>query len=132
MKKTIYSLLALREALLTANRCYLKFISEVENPEVGAEKLHQLAETKAENNRYYNGFNLFSEEIALLFRSLLRGEFTISGFTNKNLRQLLSHKNAGKLLVCSNASRFTASSRTLGDATSTISPSSVAKWPCWP
>jgi len=97
MKKTIYSLPALREVSLAANRRYLKFISEVETPEVGVEKLHQLAETKTENNRCYKGFNLFTEDDTLLFRSLLRGEFTISGFTNKNLRQLLPPKNTGQI-----------------------------------
>ena len=97
MKKTIYSLPALREVLLAANRRYLKFISEVETPEVGVEKLHQLAETKVENDRRYKGFNLFSEEDTSLFRSLLRGEFTISGFTNNALRQLLPHRNSGQI-----------------------------------
>jgi hypothetical protein len=97
MKKTIYSLPALREVTLAANRRYLKFISEIETPEVGLEKLHQLAETQTENNRRYKGFNLFTEEDTLLFRSLLRGEFTISGFTNKNLRQFLTHKNSGQV-----------------------------------
>lgn len=97
MKKTIYSLPALREVLLAANQRYLKFISEVETPEVGVEKLHQLAETKVENDRRYKGFNLFSEEDTSLFRSLLRGEFTISGFTNKALRQLLPHRNSGQI-----------------------------------
>ena len=97
MKKTIYSLPALREALLAANRRYLKFISEVETPEVGVEKLHQLAETKVDNNRRYKGFNLFSEEDASFFRLLVRGEFAISGFANKSLRQLLPHKNSGQI-----------------------------------
>jgi len=97
MKKTIYSLPALREALLAANQRYLKFISEVETPEVGVEKLHQLAETKVDNNRRYKGFNLLSEEDASLFRLLLRGEFAISGFANKNLRQHLLHKNPGQI-----------------------------------
>jgi len=97
MKKTIYSLPALREVSLAANRRYLKFISEVETPEVGVEKLHRVAETNVENNRRYKGFNLFAEEDTLLFRSLLRGEFTISGFTNKNLRQLLPPKNTGQI-----------------------------------
>jgi hypothetical protein len=97
MKKTIYSLPALCEVCLAANQRYLKFISEVETPEVGVEKLHQLAETQTENNRRYTGFNLFTEEDTLLFWSLLRGEFTISGFTNKNLRQLLPHKNSGQV-----------------------------------
>jgi hypothetical protein len=97
MKKTIYSLPALREALLAANRRYLKFISEVETPEVGVEKLHQLAETQVDNNRRYKGFNLLSEEDASLFRLLPRGEFAIGGFTNKNLRQHLPHKNSGQM-----------------------------------
>jgi hypothetical protein len=97
MKKTIYSLPALREALLAANQRYLKFISEVETPEVGVEKLHQLAETQVQNNRRYKGFNLLSEEDTSLFRLLLRGEFAISGFANKNLRQHLLHKNSGQI-----------------------------------
>ena len=97
MKKTIYSLPALREALSAANRRYLRFISEVETPEVGVEKLHRLAETKVDNNRRYKGFNLFSEEDASLARLLLRGEFAISGFANKNLRQHLPHKNSGQV-----------------------------------
>ena len=97
MKKTIYSLPALREALLAANQRYLKFISEVETPEVGVEKLHQLAETQVQNNRRYKGFNLLSEEDASLFRLLLHGEFAISGFANKNLRQHLLHKNSGQI-----------------------------------
>ena len=50
-----------------------------------------------ENHHRYKGFNLFSEEDASLFRTLLRGEFFISGFTNKDLRQLLTHKNSGQI-----------------------------------
>jgi hypothetical protein len=97
MKKTIYSLPALQETLLAANRRYLKFISEIETPEVGVHKLQQLAETKAVNDRRYKGFNLFAEEDTSFFRLLSRGEFTISGLTNKRLRQHLPHKNSGQV-----------------------------------
>lgn len=97
MKKTIYSLPALRESLSAANQRYLKFISSIATPEVGLQKLHALAETKTENNRRYKGFNLFSEEDACLFRTLLHGEFTISGFTNKQLRQNLSNQSANQI-----------------------------------
>ena len=89
MRKTIYSLPALRESLLAANRRYLKFISEVETPEVGVRKLQQLTETKEENNHRYKGFNLLAEEDTSVFRALVRGEFFISGFTNKDLRRYL-------------------------------------------
>lgn len=97
MKKTIHSLPALQEALLAANGRYLKFISAMATPHVGIEKLHKLAETKTENQHRHKGFNLFSEEDTYLFRSLLQGEFFISGFTNQQLRHYLSDKSASQV-----------------------------------
>jgi hypothetical protein len=98
MKKTIHSLPALREVLSAANQRYLKFISSIATPQVGVEQLHRLAETKTEDQHRHKGFNLFSEEDTCLFRTLLQGEFFISGFTNKQLRtQYLSHKSASQV-----------------------------------
>jgi hypothetical protein len=97
MKKTIHSLPALQETLFAANQRYLKFISSIATPEVGVEKLHQLAETKTENHHRHKGFNLFSEEDSCLFRTLLQGEFFISGFTNKQLRTYLSNHSASQV-----------------------------------
>lgn len=97
MKKTIHSLPALQEALFAANQRYLKFISSMATPHVGVEKLHKLAETKTENQHRHKGFNLFSEEDTYLFRSLLQGEFFISGFTNQQLRHYLSDKSASQV-----------------------------------
>ena len=97
MKKTIYSLPALQEVLNDANQRYLKLISSFATPEVGIEKLHQLAETKTFNDHRYKGFNLFSEEDACLFRSLLQGELVISGFTNKQLRLYFPAKSANQM-----------------------------------
>jgi len=98
MKKTIHSLPALREVLFAANQRYLKFISTIATPQVGVQKLHKLAETKTEDNHRHKGFNLFSEEDTCLFRSLLQGEFFISGFTNQQLRsQYLPHKSVSQV-----------------------------------
>ena len=97
MKKTIYSLPALRETLLAANQRYLKFISDIATPEVGVHKLQQLAETQVEKQHRYKGFNLLAEEDASFFRLLSRGEFFISGFTNRSLRQHLPHKNSDQV-----------------------------------
>jgi len=97
MKKTIYSLPALQEVLLAANQRYLKFISEIATPEVGVEKLQRLTETQVENERRYKGFNLLSEEDSSLLRTLLQGEFAISGFTSKNLRRFLTNKTPGQI-----------------------------------
>jgi len=97
MKKTLHSLPALREVLAAANQRYLQFISSIATPEVGLEKLHQLAETKTQNQHRHKGFNLFSEEDTCLFRTLLQGEFFISGFTNQQLRTYLSDKSASQV-----------------------------------
>jgi hypothetical protein len=98
MKKTIHSLPALQELLFAANGRYLKFISSIATPQVGVDKLHKLAETRTENQHRHKGFNLFSEEDTYLFRSLLQGEFFISGFTNKQLRsQYLPDKSASQV-----------------------------------
>jgi len=98
MKKTIHSLPALREVLAAANQRYLKFIASISTPRVGVQKLHKLAETLIENQHRHKGFNLFSEEDTCLFRTLLQGEFLISGFTNQQLRsQYLTHKSASQV-----------------------------------
>lgn len=97
MKKTIYSLPPLAETLRAVNQRYLKFISAIETPEAGVQKLHQLTETKHDDNHRYKGFNLLSEEDSSLFRLLLSGQFVISGFSNHDLRTQLTDKNSGQI-----------------------------------
>jgi len=98
MKKTIYSLPPLAETLQAVNQRYLKFLSDIETPEVGVDKLNHLSETQHDDNgRRYKGFNLLSEEDASFFRLLISGDFLISGFSNKDLRLCLSNKNAGQI-----------------------------------
>lgn len=96
MRKSIYSLPPLQEQLTAANHRYLHFISAIDTPDGGSKKLRKLTETKTDKQRRYKGFHLFSEEDSLLFRTLLRGEFVIQGFTNQTLRQHLS-LNAGQI-----------------------------------
>jgi len=98
MKKTIHSLPALAETLQAVNKRYLKFISDIETPEIGKRKLQQLTETQHDDKgRRYRGFNLLSEEDSSLFRLLNSGQFVIAGFSNKSLRQQLPDKNSGQV-----------------------------------
>ncbi|HSD82442.1 MAG TPA: MarR family transcriptional regulator [Anaerolineae bacterium] len=97
MKKTIYSLGALRELLTAANRRYLEFISAIDDPSAGARKLRHLSQTTHEANRSYRGFNFFDDDDQRLFEAVARGEFHISGFQNKRLRALLPHLNSGQI-----------------------------------
>ncbi len=97
MQKTICSLGPLRELLAAATQRYLKFISDVETPELGVQALNQLTQTQVDQHHRYKGFNLLTEEDASLFRLLLHGEFTITGFTNKALRQGLPDKTSAQI-----------------------------------
>jgi len=97
MLKSITSLSPLRETLLAANRRYLKFISAIDTPEVGLRQLQQVTATQTDNHHRYKGFNLLTEEDAALLRTLLRGEFVVTGLTNKALRQCLPSKNPGQV-----------------------------------
>ncbi len=97
LKKTIYSLAPLQELLIAANRRYLAFISDIETPEVGVQRLKQLTHSQVEQEHSYKGFNLLAEEDAIVLRLLLRGEFMISGLTSRALRALLPDKTNGQV-----------------------------------
>jgi hypothetical protein len=97
LPKSLYSLGPLRDLLAAACQRYLKFISELETSEVGVQRLDQLTQTQVQDQHRYKGFTLLSEEDASLFRLLLRGEFAISGFTNKALRQALPGWSSAKV-----------------------------------
>jgi hypothetical protein len=97
MRKSIYSLNALGELLLASNRRYLEFISEIETPEIGTKTLSKITKSKKDQLHRYKGFNLLSDEDSQLLRILARGEFMISGFSNKALRKLMPNKNTGQI-----------------------------------
>jgi hypothetical protein len=97
MKKTIYSLAPLRQLLLAANQRYLKFISDIETPAVGVAVLNRVTASQVEKDHHYKGFNLLAEADAWILRTLVRGEFAISGLTSRAFRQLLINKTAGQV-----------------------------------
>lgn len=97
LKKTLYSLPPLAEILLAVNRRYLTFISAIDTPAAGSDKLHRLTETIEDNDHRYKGFNLLSQEDTFLFRLLLNGDFLIQGFSNRALRLHLSALNSAQV-----------------------------------
>jgi hypothetical protein len=96
MQKTIYSLPALRELLEAANRRYLEFLSAIQDPRVGRDKLDKLSQPVEQEGRRYSGFNLFDRDDENLLRAIVRGEFNISGLQNKMLRHHLPELNSGQ------------------------------------
>jgi hypothetical protein len=96
MQKTIYSLPALRELLEAANRRYLEFLSAIEDPRAGRNKLDKLSLPVEQQGRRYSGFNLFDPDDETLLCSIIRGEFNISGLQNKTLRRHLPELNSSQ------------------------------------
>jgi hypothetical protein len=89
MKKTIYSLGALREATRASNHRYLAFVMQLEDPRVSLEKLDRVARKVSQNQRTYRGFNFFDQQDQQVLEAIGQGEFCISGMKNKTLRKLL-------------------------------------------
>src|ERR1035441_7072944 len=96
MQKSIYSLPALRELLAASNRRYLEFLSAIEDPRAGRDRLDKLSQPVELEGRRYSGFNLFDPDDENLLCSIVRGEFNISGLQNKTLRRHLPEINSGQ------------------------------------
>jgi len=97
LKKNIYSLTLLSLLFKASNKRYLEFISAFDNKEVGRKRLDKVTKSKKQNNRNYKGFNLFSKEDLTLLLTVLRGEYNIFGFRNKDIRMKIPEFNTGKV-----------------------------------
>lgn len=97
LKKNIYSLTLLALLFKSSNNRYHEFISVFDNKEVGRKRLYKVTKTKQENNRNYKGFNLFDKDDVLLLLTVLRGEYNIFGFRNKDIRLRLPEFTSGKI-----------------------------------
>jgi DNA-binding MarR family transcriptional regulator len=82
----------LSELLGAANKRYSEFISAFDNREVGRKKLMRVSSSKTENNRNCKGFNFFDKKDLTVLLAVLRGEFNIGGFRNKDLRKFFKLK----------------------------------------
>lgn len=95
LKNSIYSLHDLRQLAVAVNRRYLDFLSTLDDPTIAVETIGRLSEKVQDQGRSYRGFNFFSAEDLLLFETILRGEHTIQGFRNADLRAHLRDKSPG-------------------------------------
>ncbi len=92
LKKSIYSLPMLVELMKASNRRYIEFISVIDDPTGGIKDLNKISRAVKEDDRSYRGFNLFDGGDLELFSAIIRGEFNISGFSNKSLRKVIKGK----------------------------------------
>ncbi|MBN1931374.1 MAG: MarR family transcriptional regulator [Desulfobacterales bacterium] len=97
MKKGLYSIGPLQKPLFDSNRRDLQFISDLTDPSVGVKKLEKVTTTIVKNHRPYKGFNFFDSYDQKVFLSIASGEFTVSGFQNKHLREKIHDKNTSQI-----------------------------------
>jgi len=89
LRKSIYSLVDLRELLLAANQRYLDFIAAVDDPTTAIRDLDKTSRPVKKAGRSFRGFNLFLGTDMKVFRSIVEGGTNISGFRNRDLQEHL-------------------------------------------
>jgi hypothetical protein len=97
VKKSIYSLPAVAELLKAANRRYLEFISALEDPTAGIKDLDKISRPTSDGQRSYRGFNLFADDDRTVLEAIVRGEFNLSGFQGRHLKDLLPGKTSSQI-----------------------------------
>ena len=97
VRKTIHSLPLLAGILGGCNRRYLAYLATLQDPTVGLETIERLAEPSHEHGRTYRGFNLCARKDCELFAALARGDWSLRGFSNANLRHLLAEASPARV-----------------------------------
>ena len=98
VRKTIYSVHPdLRQLLLADNVRYLAFLSDLGDPSPGLKALDKVTRSVENHGRRYKGFSFFAATDQQLFEVLLRGEYTISGVRNHDLRRHFRGKSTSQI-----------------------------------
>jgi hypothetical protein len=85
LKKSIYSLIDLREILLGCNQRYLAFLSSLDDTSAGERDLQRLSQPRVDSNPTVKGLNFFNTTDHALLQTLQRGEFNIHGWRRADL-----------------------------------------------
>ena len=98
LKKSIYSLGDLAGLLRAACTRYLAFLSALEDRSGGSVNLDRITgSSRDEHHRSYRGFNFFAAGDLAILLAILRGEYHISGLSNRRLQRVLTGKNGGQI-----------------------------------
>ena len=90
VRKTIYSLIDLRQILLGCNRRYLEYLSSLDDFSAGIRALDRLTQPRPVKGRTLKGLNFFSRVEQSLLPALQRPGFNIAGLRRADLRPLLT------------------------------------------
>jgi hypothetical protein len=86
LKKSIYSLIDLREILLGCNQRYLAFLGSLDDTSAGQRDLQRLSQTRVHaGEQGVKGLNFFNPVEQRLLQTLQHGEFNIHGWRRSDL-----------------------------------------------
>jgi len=98
LKKSLYSLGDLAGLMRAACARYLAFLSALEDRSGGSVNLDRITEpARDEQHRSYRGFNFFAASDLSVLLAILRGEYHISGLSNRRLQRVLTGKRSGQI-----------------------------------
>jgi hypothetical protein len=93
LRKTIYSLVDLREILFGCNRRYLEYLSALDDHSAGARALDRLCQDRHDGERSIKGLNFFARPEQTLLRAIQRPEFNIRGMRRADLAAVVPALN---------------------------------------
>jgi hypothetical protein len=98
LKKSLFSLGDLAGLMRAACARYLAFLSALEDRSGGSVNLERITEpARDEQHRSYRGFNFFAAGDLTVLLAILRGEYHISGLSNRLLQRVLTGKKGGQI-----------------------------------
>jgi hypothetical protein len=97
LKKSIYSLIDLRQILLACNQRYLEFLSSLDDHSDGQRLLERLSQPRPDGDRSFKGVNFFDRNDEALLRAVQRPQFNIHGLARRDLAQLLPDLSPSRL-----------------------------------
>src|SRR5208337_949836 len=97
VKKTIYSLIDLREILFGCNRRYLEHLSALDDFSAGARALDRLTKPRSVEGKTVKGINFFDPIDNALLNALQNPRVNIAGIRRADLRPLLGQLSPARL-----------------------------------
>jgi hypothetical protein len=94
IKKSIYSLVDLREVLLGCNKRYLEYLSALDDFSAGHRNLEKLIGPKEIDGQKLKGLNFFDKAEQILLCSLQRPQFNIKGMRRSDIKPFLPNMSA--------------------------------------
>lgn len=98
LKKSIFSLGDLRGLMRAGCARYLEFLGELEDRSPGQTNLDKISRPmQDQQERSWRGFNFFLNTDLSVLLAIVRGEYQISGLSNRRMQAVLPEKTGGQI-----------------------------------